>query len=1090
MDAARSAYRAGDARLAMARFEAALREAESFGTNDLRLPVTLHDLARLYMDQGRLTQAEPILRRALAILEKTQGPDHPDVGAALNNLAGLRKAQGRLAEAESLYLRDLAITEKALGPDHRDVGLSLSNLAGLYLALGRLSEAGQLMQRSLAILEKTLGRNNLSIVLALKTFAEIYRKQGRYAEAEPLYRRSLEILEKAFGPDHPDVALTLSNLAVLHNEQGRYAEAETLHRRALAIQPKALAPEHPDVAVVLNNLADLYREQGRYAEAGPLYRRSLAINEKAFGPDHPDVATNLSNLAVLHKVQGRYAEAETLHRRALAIWEKALAPDHPDVGVGLNYLAELYREQGRYADAEPLYRRTLEILEKALGPEHPYVGGVLNNLALLYQAQGRYADAASHLQRSLGIAEKALGPDSVQAAGQLNNLAELYRMHGRYAEAEPLYLRCLRIVENTVGPDHPRYAVSLSNLALLYQMQGRFAEAAPLRQRAVAISEKALGPDHPDVARLLNLLADLLKAQGKLDEALALARRANAALALRFTARGRTSRPGALAEQRTRSGDFEHHVSLLAALSGRGPEARAEATREGFGIAQLARASDTAEQVAKMAARYAAGSDALAPLARARQDAMARFEQLDVRIMQAAGQRGNETLGASMRGEQAATLKAIAELDARLEREYPQYGELTNPQPLELAAAQKLLAKDEALLLLLVSTNESFLWVLRQGDAGFFRLGIKHGELDESVRKVRSQLDLDVPDPERLLRQPFNVTLAHELYQKILAPAEALLAGTRHLIFVPDGALQSLPPGVLVTGLPVEPAATLAELSQVPWLTRKYAITVLPAAGSLRALRQFAKPPASREPFSGFGDPVLDGSGETARRANVAALYSRGAVADANEVRKLARLPESAGELRAIAAALKAPAASIRLGPAATERAVKEADLTRYRNLAFATHGLMAGDFKGLAEPALVLTPPPTGSELDDGLLTASEISQLKLDADWVVLSACNTAAPDGTPGAEGLSGLARAFFYAGARSLLVSHWAVSSDAAVALTTRMFEESAQGAPKAEALRRSMLALMARTDKPYFAHPALWAPFVVVGEGNAQWAAGR
>jgi CHAT domain-containing protein len=107
-----------------------------------------------------------------------------------------------------------------------------------------------------------------------------------------------------------------------------------------------------------------------------------------------------------------------------------------------------------------------------------------------------------------------------------------------------------------------------------------------------------------------------------------------------------------------------------------------------------------------------------------------------------------------------------------------------------------------------------------------------------------------------------------------------------------------------------------------------------------------------------------------------------------------------------------------------------------------------------------------------------------------VVLSACNTAAPDGTPGADGLSGLAKAFFYAGARSLLVSHWAVNSDAAVALTTRMFDEASKGASKAEALRRSMLALMARTDNPYYAHPALWAPFVVVGEGNTEWAAGQ
>lgn len=147
----------------------------------------------------------------------------------------------------------------------------------------------------------------------------------------------------------------------------------------------------------------------------------------------------------------------------------------------------------------------------------------------------------------------------------------------------------------------------------------------------------------------------------------------------------------------------------------------------------------------------------------------------------------------------------------------------------------------------------------------------------------------------------------------------------------------------------------------------------------------------------------------------------------------------------------------------------------------------MAGELKGLAEPALVLTPPAQASEADDGLLTASEISLLKMNADWVVLSACNTAASDGTPGAEGLSGLAKAFFYAGARSLLASHWAVDSDATVALTTRMFAEASQGTAKAEALRRSMLALMSRNDQPSFAHPAFWAPFVVVGEGNAGWA---
>ena len=162
----------------------------------------------------------------------------------------------------------------------------------------------------------------------------------------------------------------------------------------------------------------------------------------------------------------------------------------------------------------------------------------------------------------------------------------------------------------------------------------------------------------------------------------------------------------------------------------------------------------------------------------------------------------------------------------------------------------------------------------------------------------------------------------------------------------------------------------------------------------------------------------------------------------------------------------------------------KRVKLDDSKVVAFSTHSLVSGEFKGLAEPALVLTPPDTATDHDDGLLTASEIAQLKLDADWVILSACNTASGE-TPGAQGLSGLAKAFFYAGSRALLVSHWPVETHSATALTTGMFEELRTNANigRAEALRRSMMKLAANDNQPHYAHPAFWAPFVVVGEGG-------
>ena len=211
-------------------------------------------------------------------------------------------------------------------------------------------------------------------------------------------------------------------------------------------------------------------------------------------------------------------------------------------------------------------------------------------------------------------------------------------------------------------------------------------------------------------------------------------------------------------------------------------------------------------------------------------------------------------------------------------------------------------------------------------------------------------------------------------------------------------------------------------------------------------------------------------------------------------MRRWTPLPETADELCEIARRLVVPDSEILLGSRATEAALKDMSekgrLADYAILHFATHGALTGQVERLAEPGLVLTPQPRGTsdaralERDDGFLTASEIATLKLDADWVILSACNTAGASGET-AEPLSGMARAFFYAGARALLVSHWEVGSDAAVKLTTRAFVEMTAN-PKlgrAEAFRVSMRALIEK-GSAIEAHPSQWAPFVVVGEGAA------
>ncbi len=362
---------------------------------------------------------------------------------------------------------------------------------------------------------------------------------------------------------------------------------------------------------------------------------------------------------------------------------------------------------------------------------------------------------------------------------------------------------------------------------------------------------------------------------------------------------------------------------------------------------------------------------------------------------------------------------------------------------------------------------------------------------------------------------PFDAAIAHTLYRDLFGGIEDLIKD-KTLLIVPSGPLTQLPFQVLVTQAPDKALPRFDAYKQAAWLGQRQAITILPSVGAVAALRA-AKSSEATAPFTGFGNPLLTGEdgndkrawakqdcGKAARpkQSRVASLIGaltslfRGGAVNVESLRRQAPLPETADELCAVASGLGVPAAdldkTVHLGERATVTQVKRlsanGELARARVVQFATHGLLAGETatfaREKAEPALLMTPPAADKAKDDdnGLLSASEVAQLKLDADWVIMSACNTAGGAGE-NAEALSGLARAFFYAGARSLLISHWYVNSGAAVAITTgavnAMKDDPKAG--RAEALRRSLAALIAKGNG--WDHPSIWAPFVLVGNGE-------
>ena len=732
-----------------------------------------------------------------------------------------------------------------------------------------------------------------------------------------------------------------------------------------------------------------------------------------------------------------------------------------------------------------------------LGPDHPDVAKSLLNLAEIIDEQ-EYAEKAVQLtKRSLAINEAKFGKDRLHTAGSLNNLAAQYDASGQSDEAAALFRRVLKIEERALGPDHPKLVVTLSNLAVAISGQAKKSksraqldEALEHFARAGDIAKEAYGPQHLKAAHVAHQMSVFLFNQyDSPGDALRVIRTSTDARVRHIIAAAGGPSGGDDDLRRQHRPALIDHLRFIGELMQRGEIEPGKAADEVFSVAQMTGTLNTAKAVGRMAARFAVGDDKLAQLIRQLQDTSDRARQIDGNLTLEVAKppaKRDLTRESLLRKELDEIAEKARSINALLEEQFPVYHKLTQAQPLLLKDTQALLTEDEGLLFFAVGPGRTYLFIVRHDRAGMVMLQISSDELATSVSKLRA--GLDTTGVESISDIPtFPTGEAFALYQKLLAPAESLLTGASHVFVVPDGALQSLPLGVLVNAEPQNAITDFTDYQQVPWLAKRHAITVLPSVASLSALRKFATPARATNPFLGIGDPLLDGHGGDRRGLQVASLLARGGggLADPAMVKQLPALPETADELRSLAASLGASSDSLYLAENATEEQIKGMNLSDSRVIAFATHGLMAGDFEELGEPALVLTPPSQASSNDDGLLTASEVAQLKLNADWVILSACNTASPDGTPGSEGLSGLAKAFFYAGSRALLVSHWPANSDAAVKLTTRMLAMTAAdpGIGRSEALRRSRLALMDDPEKPFYAHPMFWAPFVVVGEGG-------
>ena len=802
---------------------------------------------------------------------------------------------------------------------------------------------------------------------------------------------------------------------------------------------------------------------------------------------------------------GKYREGEAEGRLAASALRQLGAGMGGRTSANLRYwqnlidaqLASSVDRQGRTAESEWIYRGTLARSRRESGAGSLATARFALELAGAQLRQGRYEDALGEAAAALAALGQRQGGQSARVmANALLLIGWSEVMAGRFDRGMAAFERRAQTLGAAGNSVVWGYAMIRS---------GRAAAALPMLRASYETAMRRSATLYATRERAGMYAYALLRA-GRADEAMPLFAAALPGLVNARQGRRATDRADMLLETISNwiiEGYFE-------ALSPRAESGDSRAIAEMFRLADVARGSTVQRALSLASARARFDDPELAAIARREQDLgnvlAARGRILEELLVRQRGQAQHKAIANLNRDIQAAT-RERDNLRREIALRFPKYSQLIEPRPLSMAESLKLLKPGEVIVATYSAHDRTYAWAIpKSGPVRFTRSALGLAELASKVKTLRSALDVgDVP----LAAFPaFDTATAYALYRQLLQPLEQAWGNADSLIVVPHGSLGQLPFALL----PTAPAAIVNNAGfdayrKVPWLIRRLAISQLPSVSALAALRPgTAASSVATLAFAGFGDPRFRAASSSApathRDLQVRNLRHDPQVVKPGEpagaapgygVGRLPQLPDTALEVREIAAILKAASNDVLLGTDASETNVKARRLDQYRVLMFATHGLAPGDLEGLAQPALALSNPALTGERDaDGLLTLDEVLGLKLAADWVVLSACNTAAGNGA-GSEAVSGLGRGFFYAGARALLVSHWPVETVSARLITTDLFRRQSEdpSLTRGQALRQTLLNLIDRGEAKdaagrvrfSYAHPMFWAPFSLIGDSG-------
>ena len=965
-----------------------------------------------------------------------------------------------------------------------------------------------------------------------KGMAVFYKERGTAERTLGYMKQALDDLRRALmysertGEDDPEL---LYNLGTVEMSAGNFQRAVDLLEQSIELKDTmGTYAQLTDAYIKIGDMetAEQLSHKGYdlYVQKTTKQNRKKQTEGSVLNANAREVNMSRIRYSVL-EAQGKYGEAEQYLRKTLDLsHSQSVKERKPRNTINTRMqLSQNLTRQHRLLEAEIEARQAVNEALGFGGVESDLTARAVRRLASVMLAQRRVNDAEQLARAAIRLLDSSSFPsDSIETCSAQMFLGNVLSRKGDFPEA----MKQFNLAREGMKENPYLYETMFtrnSNLMLTLLKTGRLDEAMRIISHVYEWNRKNFGEKHPETIMSLGLrgMANAMAGNNRqaFDDL-------SSSLPVLM---GQGSKNNVL--NRLNRTILETYINFLGRIY-RTPlekELGVRASDEAFRIAGYLGGQSIQEALGESSARAAAAYDPeLSDFVRREQDMhkqiQALQENLSDAMMAPPGQQDTKALN-TMKTTMESIYKARNAILAEINKRFPKYANFTNPQFVTIDKVRESLQQNESLISIFTADDKTYIWAVpKKGENRFSVTPLGKKDLTQMVSHLRKALD---PNPNTLGDIPaFDLIRAYHLYDGLLKPVEPAWKDAKDLLITVNGPLGNLPLSLLPTEsvhLADEKGELFANYREIPWLIRKVSVTMLPSVNALVTLRSLPESDPERKAFAGFGDPIfnleqlaMDGSSKSnapvnkettsediqlARRGiklqvRGVRITGKGNLDDdkmiSTQLNQLDRLPDTAEEIRSIAKVLGTDAnGSIFLGKDFSQHRLKSMNLSDRKVIAFATHALVPGDLDGLDQPALALSSPTVTGEKGDGLLTTDEILKMKLNADWVVLSACNTGASEGK-GAEAVSSLGKAFFYAGTRALLVTMWSVETTSARKLVTGIFQsqEENKALSRAQALRKSILNLIDKetlkdetTGKiaASYAHPLFWAPFVVVGD---------